>query len=82
MFQTEHDELFASVRAGRPINNGEYMARSTLLAIMGRMAAYTGQEVTWEMALHSKEDLTPPKYDMNARLPERPVAVPGVTKFV
>jgi predicted dehydrogenase len=82
LYQTEHDELFAAVRSGRPINNGEYMARSTLLAIMGRMAAYTGQEITWEMALHSKEDLTPPKYDMNARLPERPVAVPGVTKFV
>jgi predicted dehydrogenase len=82
MYQTEHDELFAGIRAGKPINNGEYMARSTLLAIMGRMVAYTGQEITWERALHSKEDLTPPKYDMNARLPERPVAVPGVTKFV
>jgi hypothetical protein len=81
LYQAEHDELFAAVRAGKPINNGVYMARSTLLAIMGRMAAYTGQEITSEMALHSKEDLTPPRYDMNARLPERPVAVPGVTKF-
>ena len=42
MYQTEHDELFASIRSGRPINNGDYMAASTLLAIMGRMAAYTG----------------------------------------
>ena len=50
IYQTEHDEFFASIRSGRPINNGEYMARSTLLAIMGRMAAYTGQEITWEMA--------------------------------
>ena len=50
MYQTEHDELFASIRNGKPINNGEYMAKSTLLAIMGRMAAYTGQEITWEMA--------------------------------
>ena len=82
MYQTEHDELFASIRSGKPINNGDYMARSTLLAIMGRMAAYTGKEITWEMALNSKEDLTPPKYDMNARLPERPAALPGVTKFV
>ena len=57
MYQTEHDELFASIRSGRPINNGDYMAASTLVAIMGRMAAYTGQEVTWEMALNSKEDL-------------------------
>src|SRR5262249_14399365 len=38
MYQVEHDELFASIRAGKPINNGEYMAHSTLLAIMGRMA--------------------------------------------
>ena len=43
LYQTEHDELFASIRNGKPINNGEYMAKSTLLAIMGRMAAYTGR---------------------------------------
>ena len=59
MYQTEHDELFASIRSGKPINNGEYMAKSTLLAIMGRMAAYTGQEITWEMVLKSKENLSP-----------------------
>jgi len=82
MYQAEHDELFASIRSGKPINNGEYMASSTLLAIMGRMAAYTGQQVTWDMALHSKEDLTPPKYDWNVKLPDPPIALPGVTKFV
>ncbi len=82
MYQTEHDELFASIRAGKPINNGEYMAKSTLLAVMGRMAAYTGQQVTWDMALHSKEDLSPPKYDWSVPLPEPAVALPGVTKFV
>ena len=42
MYQTEHDEMFAAIRAGKPINNGEHAASSTLLAIMGRMAAYTG----------------------------------------
>jgi hypothetical protein len=82
MYQTEHDELFAAVRAGKPINNGDYMAKSTLLAIMGRMAAYTGQLITWEMALNSKEDLSPPRYDWDVRLAEPPVAVPGVTRFV
>ncbi|MDB5310844.1 MAG: hypothetical protein JWO38_5046 [Gemmataceae bacterium] len=82
MYQTEHDELFASIRNGKPINNGDYMAKSSLLAIMGRMAAYTGQQVSWEMALNSKEDLTPPKYDWGAQLPDPPVAVPGLTKFV
>jgi predicted dehydrogenase len=81
MYQTEHDLLFAAVRTGKPLNNGEYMAKSTLLAIMGRMAAYTGQLVTWDMALNSKEDLTPPKYDWAVRLPDPPVAMPGVTRF-
>jgi predicted dehydrogenase len=81
MYQTEHDELFAAIRAGKPINNGEYMARSTLLAIMGRMAAYTGQLITWEMALNSREDLSPPRYDWKIDLPEPPVAMPGKTKF-
>lgn len=81
MYQTEHDELFAGIRAGKPINNGEYMAWSTLLAIMGRMAAYTGQEVTWDMALNSKEDLSPTRYDWNAPPPASQVAVPGQTRF-
>jgi predicted dehydrogenase len=82
LYQIEHNELFASIRAGQPINNGEYMARSTLLAIMGRMAAYTGKVITWEMALNSKEDLTPPKYAWDVPLSVPPVAMPGVTKFV
>ena len=82
LYQTEHDELFASIRNGKPINNGEYMAKSTLLAIMGRMAAYTGEAITWDMAMSSKEDLTPPAYDWNIKLPEPPVAIPGTTKFV
>jgi predicted dehydrogenase len=82
MYQTEHDELFASIRNGKPINNGEYMARSTLLAIMGRMAAYTGQQITWQMALGSKQDLSPARYDWDAPPPEAVVAVPGQTSFV
>ena len=43
MYQYEHDVLFASIRQNKPINDGERMATSTLLAMMGRMAAYTGQ---------------------------------------
>lgn len=81
MYQTEHNELFASIRAGKPINNGEYMAHSTLLAIMGRTAAYTGQEITWKMALESKEDLSPPKYDWDAKLAQPTIAVAGVTRY-
>lgn len=82
MYQTEHDQLFAAIRRGRPINNGDYMTRSTLLAIMGRMAAYTGQQVTWEQALASREDLSPPRYAWDVSLADPPVAVPGLTRFV
>jgi hypothetical protein len=70
-----------SIRDNKPINNGVYMTHSTLLAIMGRMATYTGELVTWEQALNSKEDLTPPKYEWGPiEMPE--VAVPGKTKLV
>jgi predicted dehydrogenase len=93
MYQVEHDELFASIRSGKPINNGEYMSHSTLLAIMGRMAAYTGQEIKWKMALESKEDLFKaalgtefddpmPSYDWKTKLIHPPVAVAGVAKYV
>jgi predicted dehydrogenase len=81
MYQVEHDELFASIRKGQPINNTEYMAKSTLLAIMGRMAAYTGKLITWEMALNSKELLAPSEYSWEGKPPEVTIAVPGVTKF-
>jgi predicted dehydrogenase len=81
MYQIEHDELIASIRDGKPINNGEYMTKSTLMAIMGRMATYTGQVITWDMALNSKEKLGPEKYEFGPlAMPE--VARPGVTKFV
>jgi myo-inositol 2-dehydrogenase / D-chiro-inositol 1-dehydrogenase len=82
MYQVEHDELFASIRKGQPINDGVRMAHSTMLAIMGRMAAYTGQEITWEEAMNSKENLHPPKLDWDAPLPMPPVAIPGKTKFI
>jgi predicted dehydrogenase len=78
--QTEHDELFASIRRGKPINNGEYMSKSTLMAIMGRMATYTGQAVTWDQAFQSTEKLAPDRYDWDAKPPESPIAIPGVTK--
>ena len=78
----EHDELFAAIRAGKPLNDGSFMAYSTLMGIMGRMAAYTGKRVTWKQALESKEDLTPPKLDMAASLPFPPVATPGATPLV
>ncbi len=78
MYQREHNELFAGIPPGNPINNGDYMAKSSLMGIMGRMACYTGQVVTWEQALNSREDLTPPRYEWGA-LPVAAVARPGIT---
>ncbi len=80
MYQVEHDEMFAAIRAGKPINNGEQAAHSTLLALMGRTAAYTGQVITPDMILHSKEDLSPPRYEWGP-LVAPAVPVPGVTRF-
>jgi predicted dehydrogenase len=82
MYQQEHNELFASIRNGVPINDGDYMMRSTLLAIMGRMVAYTGQEITYEQALQSQEKLGPDSVDHDTHFEEAPVSLPGKTKFI
>ena len=81
MYQIEHDELFASIRAGKPINDGDRMCTSTLMAIMGRIAAYTGQKVTWDQAMNSQELLVPEELDWNMKLPIRPIALPGRTRL-
>ena len=78
-YQVEHDEMFAGIRSGKPLNNGQYMANSTLLAIMGRMATYTGQEVSWEQAANSQEDLSPAQYAWG-EAPAVEIARPGTTK--
>lgn len=82
MYQREHDLLFASIRKNQPINDGKRLATSTLLAILGRMAAYTGQQVTWDEALNSKEKLYPDNLDWNGSLPVPPRAEPGITKLI
>src|SRR6266496_361155 len=69
MYQQEHVEFFESIRKGKPVNDGEHMCNSTLMAIMGRMAAYTGQEITWEQALNSNERLFPEKLEWDMKLP-------------
>ncbi len=80
MYQLEHDALFRSIRMGDPINDGERSANSCLMAIMARQAAYTGQTVTWEMAMNSQESLVPATLSMG-EAPAVQVAVPGKTKF-
>jgi hypothetical protein len=83
MYHQEHIELFAAIRSGTPINDIDWMHKSTMLAILGRMVCYTGQMITWDQALNSNEDLTPPdgyRWDRAPAIPE--VARPGVTPFV
>jgi len=82
MYQIEHNELFASIRNGKPINDGHWMAQSTLVGLMGRMAAYTGQEVGWEQIQKSQEKLVPEKLDWKMRLEIPKLAMPGVTRVV
>lgn len=82
MYQTEHDELFASIRNGKPMNDGEWMANSTMLGIWARMAGYTGQTISWEEAINSNEILGPKTedytWDLKWKVP--PIAKPGITK--
>ncbi len=81
MYQKEHDELFASVRGGTPINDGEWMSQSTMLALMGRMVAYSGQTISYDEALSSKEVLTPGKINLTEAFAGNPMSQPGMTKF-
>ena len=80
MYEVEHDELFAGLRAGKPINDGEAAAQSTLMAILAREAAYTGKKITWQQMLDSKRDLAPRQYAWGPN-PVMAVPVPGVYQF-
>lgn len=90
-YQIEHDKLFAGIRSGNPINSGDYMADSTLIAIMGQLSCYTGREVHWDEVKESdfayspkpedcRDEMTPPTVpDASGRYP---VYVPGRTKLL
>ena len=80
MYLHEHQEFFAGIRSGKHRNDSEWMNQSTLMSIMGRMAAYTGQAVTWEQALASVERHGPATYAMGD-VPTTAVPRPGHTKF-
>jgi myo-inositol 2-dehydrogenase / D-chiro-inositol 1-dehydrogenase len=90
-YQREHDVLFKAIRDGKPVNNGDYMIPSTMVAIMGQISCYTGKEITWEQ-INKSEFYYPPKaeecYDemVPPVLPgpdgSYPVPVPGRTKMV
>ena len=79
----EHTDLFASLRAGQPICEGEDLAHSSLTAVIGRLAAYTGEEVDYEWAAkESKLDLFPQGLELGGELASAAAAVPGRTKLV
>jgi predicted dehydrogenase len=78
----EHVDLLASIKAGKPLNEGRQVAESTLTAIMGRMSAYTGRALNWDWVMNaSKLDLTPPHMEWK-ELPPLEAAVPGRTPLV
>ena len=88
-YQVEHDKLFQSIRNNEVINDVEYGAKSTMTAIMGRMATYTGKKITWDQAINSKEMLVPNNLTWNSTPPTLPddngkylVAIPGKTQFI
>jgi hypothetical protein len=85
--QLEMDNLFAALLAGRSYNEADYGATSTMTAILGRMATYSGTTVTWGDAINSKLDLSPDGYTWQSTPQPKPgpdgiypCAIPGVTK--
>ncbi len=85
--QIEHDDLFAALLAGKIYNECDSSAASTMTAVMGRMATYSGKVVTWEEAMNSKVDLSPNGYAWDATPQPKPgpdglypCAMPGITK--
>ena len=79
-YQQEHTDLIASIRSGKPYNELKQVAESTLTAILGREAAYTGQELSWDEVLNADQNLMPPKVAFGP-LEVPPVAMPGRTKL-
>jgi len=77
MYQQEHDELFESIRKNKPKNDGEWMVKSNLVALAGRMAAYSGQTVTLDAALASNETYSPTEFSWDMKY-DLPIAIPGV----
>lgn len=82
MYLREHEVLFSGIRSGKPKNDDLNLASSTLFAMMGRQAAYTGQQVTWEQSLNSQVRLVPDPVDWNAKHEVPGLAVPGRTTEV
>jgi len=80
-YVVEHADLIEAMTNGYHLNEAKRVAESTMTAILGRMSAYSGQQLTFEQALNADYDLSPARYEFG-RLPVRPVAVPGKTRYV
>lgn len=82
-YKQEHADLVASIRADKPICELLETADSSLTAVLGRVAAYTGQRVTFDfLAKESKLDLFPKNLTWESALPPPRHAIPGTTKLV
>lgn len=81
MYDYEHVKLFDGIRSGKPINNGEYMSYSTMMAIMGREACYSGETIYYDRMLNSDIKLGPDKLEWG-KVEAKPVAMPGQTKSI
>jgi len=84
MHQEEQNQLFASIRTGNPINDGVWMAHSTMLGILGRMVEYSGKEITWEEANNSDVTIGPQysEYSWDLKWPISDVPIPGITEVL
>lgn len=79
-YMQEHKDLIQSIKAGKPINEGRQVAESTMTAIMGRTAAYTGQEVQWDDLMKLDTRSFPEKFAFEGKIEVDPVPMPGKTK--
>jgi len=79
-YEQEHVDLIESIRNGKPLNEARAAAESTLMGIMGRVSAYSGNTVMWDQVLNSKQDLMPAKLEF-APMPLPEVAIPGKYRF-
>ncbi len=87
-FRVEHEELVKSIRNGQPLIN-DYMTRSTMIAVLGQMACYSGKQITWDEAFNSDFTFGPAEGSFDTKPPKTPdeegnypVAVPGKTKVI
>jgi predicted dehydrogenase len=81
-YVVEHADLIASIKAGKPLNEGRQVAESCLTAIMGRMSAYTGRALSWDWAMNASELVLGPSQLEFGDLPPLEVPVPGKTPLV